>query len=337
LCAAADLSPYPSPQERVREMYELEEKYPGRVQIWEYGKSVQGRPLLVMKITRPGQSGRPAAFIGAVIHGNEWIGNRMAMAMALMLLEEDGSDPLVTDAMDKMDFFIAPCLNPDGYQKTWEDPHSSQEVASMGATMVGQDDSDWGRCRKNANQVDLNRNWPMPGKPLAPIDWAGSPDPDSVHYRGPRPLSEPETAQLDAFMAAHPEIVAAISWHSTGAVLFPAHCPGRACMKRHKRMCKAFKQQQPHRRYPRIQSRIFDSYTGEMEDWLYAEYGMLATDIEISKSGLNRKACDCDDLFWAFNPENPDYWIQNDARAGIAAMLQAVEITGGKRIPPDQR
>ncbi len=315
------LSPYPSPQQRQQEVYDLAAEHPDRVEVSEFGKSVQGRPLLVMYVHRRGEDDKPAAFIGANIHGNEWIGNRMAMAIARMLVLEDGKDPIVTEAMQSMDFFIAPCLNPDGYQTTWDHPYTE----------------DWGLCRKNANSVDLNRNFPMPGRFTLPIDKAGSPDPESVHYRGPAPLSEPETRAVDRFFQEHPEIVGAISWHSYAAVMFPAHCPGRACMKRHKKMCKAYKKHQPHKKYPRLQTRVFDCYTGEMEDWLYAEYGAIATDIEIGKKRLNKKACDCDDLFWIFNPQNPEWWVENDAKAGIAAMLEACRITGGKRIPEQER
>lgn len=334
------LQPYPSPSQRDAEVQQLARAFPDRVEIIEYGKSVEGRPLKVIRIHRPGSGQKPAAWIGANIHGNEWVGNRMAMAMARMLLEEDGTDPMITEAMDAMDFFIVPCINPDGYQKTWEKPEGEGKVVDMGATLSvpgGEEEGGWGHTRKNMHGVDLNRNWPIPGKVTIPIDWAGSPDPDSVHYRGPAPLSEPETAAIDAFFEQHPEIVAAISWHSTAGVQFPPRCPSRACMKRHKKMCKAFKQNQPHIKYPRLQTRVFDTYTGEMEDWLYAEYGVLAMDVEISKSGLNKKACECDSLFWSFNPQNLDFWIENDAKAGIAAMVEANRVLGGKRILPAER
>ena len=142
---------------------------------------------------------------------------------------------------------------------------------------------------------------------------------------------------MDRFFAEHEEIVAAISYHSTGAVLFPTHCPSYQCSKRHKKMLQAYKANQPHRKYPRIASRVFDSYTGELEDWLYAEYGMLATDVELSHTKANQEACDCDDLFWTFNPKDPSYWVENDARAGIAAELEAKRIVGGKRIPRAER
>lgn len=331
-------APYPTPAGLIAEIEAMAAAHPDRVTVMEYGKSVEGRPLLVMRIGRPGRTGMPAAWVGGCIHGNEWIGSRMAMEMARLLIEEDGRDPAVTSALDKMDFFIAPCLNPDGYQRTFEHPEMAGGIASAGATIVaGQGGADWSIVRKNARGVDLNRNFPIPGPVLIPIDWAGSPDPKSVHYRGPAPLSEPETAAIDRFFKEHEEIVAAISWHSTAAVMFPAHCPSWKCMIRYGRMTRAFQKNQPNRRYPRMQSRVFDTYTGEMEDWLYAEYGVMAADIEISTTKANEKACGCDSLFWSFNPRNLEYWLANDARAGIIALAEAEAITGGRRIPDRER
>ncbi|HUT54219.1 MAG TPA: M14 family metallopeptidase [bacterium] len=318
---ANPVAPYPPPEEMIAEIYGLATAHPDRARVIEYGRSVQGRPLLVVRISRPGSGPQPAGWVGGAIHGNEWIGNRMAMAVAHLLLDQDGSDPMVSGALDEMDFYITPCVNPDGYFNTWEDPK----------------EPDPGSCRKNAHGVDLNRNWPMPGRPTLPIDWAGSPDPASGHYRGPAPLSEPETSALDRFFREHAEIVAAIEWHSYAAVQYPAHCPSTACTRRFKKMCRAFSLNQPKLKYPRLQSRVFDSYTGEMEDWLYAEYGVLAMDVEIGRRAMNQKACGCDDIFWTFNPKDPEWWVENDARAGIAALQQAVRTIGGRRVAREER
>ena len=320
-CERPPLYPYPGYEKMIREIYDLQALYPDRVEVSEFGRSVEGRPLLVMRIHRPGGGDKPAAWIGAALHGNEWIGNRMAMAIAKLLVEQDGKDPLVSEALDRMDFYIAPCLNPDGYY------HTAVETCT----------DDNRPCRRNANGVDLNRNFPLPGPRTIPIAWAGSPDPDSLHYRGPEPLSEPETYALDRFFAEHPEIIGAISWHSYAAVQYPAHCETRVCQRRFRRACKAFKSEQTHLQYPRLQSRFFDSYTGELEDWLYHHYGVMGVNIEIGRKGMNKRACNCDDLFYIFNPINPDWWIENDARAGLAYLLEVHRITGGKRIPEGER
>jgi hypothetical protein len=320
-CQDSPLAPYPLFEQMMAEIAGLAEDFPGRVELIEYGRSVEGRPLLALHVGRPGERKTAAAFIGGNIHGNEWIGNRMAMAVARLLLAKDGQDELVTQALDLMDFFIVPSINPDGYARTSAGPC--------------QDDNR--PCRKNANGVDLNRNFPLPGAITLPIEWAGSPDPDSINYRGPAPLSEPETAALDRFFADRPEIASAISFHSYAGVIYPAHCETAACVRRYREAAAAFSDHQPHLAYPRVQSRFFDTYTGEMEDWLHHEYGVLAIDVEIGRKGMNQKACGCQDLFWTFNPKNMDFWIDNDARASIAYSLAAHHLLGGRRMFPEDR
>jgi len=311
-----DVSPYPSYAQMIDEIKQLAEDHQ-HVSLATYGKSVEGRDLLVLKISKG--KDKPAAWIGAVIHGNEWIGNRTAMNIAHMLAKQDTK--LAEKTLDEMDFYIAPCQNPDGYYRTWQQPCEDDNRP----------------CRKNANGVDLNRNFPLPGKLTIPIDMAGSPEPDSIHYRGPEALSEPETRAIDRFFKEHPDIVAAISWHSYAAVMYPPHCETRTCLDRFQKACKAYRRNQEHLPYPRLQTRVFDTYTGEMEDWLYHEYGVMAVDIEIGTRLLNMMDCKCDHLFWVFNPQEPQWWIENDSKAALHYLLESDRIMEGKRIPPQER
>jgi len=67
--------------------------------------------------------------------------------------------------------------------------------------------------------VDLNRNYPMWWEHCVG-------DPASILYRGPEPFSEPETAALRDLMQAHPNIRAAITYHSGDDRLAMAGMPG---------------------------------------------------------------------------------------------------------------
>lgn len=88
---------YTSPEEMYEEIYQMEKDYPEFVNVGEYGESLEGRPLLFVRIARPDGKERPEAMIAANIHGNEWIGNRMAMGAVKRLLESNekihGSHP----------------------------------------------------------------------------------------------------------------------------------------------------------------------------------------------------------------------------------------------------
>jgi hypothetical protein len=71
--------------------------------------------------------------------------------------------------------------------------------------------------RKNANGVDLNRNFTY--------NWssAGSTDPSSDYYRGPSPASEPETqAMIAVFQREVPEVYC--NFHNWGGLIFRGVC-----------------------------------------------------------------------------------------------------------------
>ena len=283
------------------EIYQLEKDYPGQARVIEYGRSVEGQPLLAVRIARPDGRSRPAALVAGNIHGVEYIGNRLAMAVARRLLADNLSDPWIASLLDRMDFYVLPCLNPDGYARTWEE-EGRGPVQDL---------------RRNKDGVDLNRNFPRPGKTWAPINWAGSKNPNSAMYRGPEPLSEPETRAFHDFVQGKP-IFASIDFHSVQGAFIPAKCESRQCVREYKMMAKAFQAGQPEKKYWRFQFRWLDTFTGEMEDMLYYEFGVRGVCVEIGKARLNRpQERQTGKVFWLYNPDPIDRWIRNDRDAAL--------------------
>jgi len=326
---------YPEFDQMLGEIQKLKDDHPELVDLEAYGKSVEDRPLLAIHIFRKDGEARPAAMISANIHGNEMAGNRMAMAIAQRLLEGAVSDPWVKGLLDKMDFWILPCLNPDGYFHT-------AELYREG---------DLSGHRKNANDVDLNRNFLLPGPRTLKLSWAGSPKKHKPTYYGPYPLSEPEAQAVKAFMDNHP-VFASVNFHGASGALFPARCKSRSCAKDHREMGEAFHKHQEKVKYDYVRGpRLFDSFTGEMEDMQYHFYGALAIDIEISEADRNRSAARKElgdksgpekvkvkkEGFWAANPINLDFWIENDRDATLYALEEAYNLTKGTPIPIDER
>jgi hypothetical protein len=121
------------------------------------GRTVLGKDIMMFKIGNP--NGGRVLFDGA-IHGGETIGPELLVFYAKWLL--NGSDLLAQRILLGTYTLIIPALNVDRYSGP----------------------------RKNMNGVDLNRNFAT--------DWnhAGSTDPNSESYRGPAPLSEPESQTL---------------------------------------------------------------------------------------------------------------------------------------------
>lgn len=124
------------------------------------GYSVQGRPL---EITRLGNGPHPYVIIGA-IHGGVECATGTLVAAMLAHFEAEGVDPAVT-------LYVLPIANPDGCALN---------------------------SRRNAHNVDLNRNWQT-------ANWtsnAEGPGGLVVGSGGPTPFSEPETAALRDWLLA---------------------------------------------------------------------------------------------------------------------------------------
>ncbi|XP_060198684.1 carboxypeptidase SOL1 isoform X1 [Lycium barbarum] len=103
--------------------------------VYSIGKSVLGVPLWVMEISdKPGKEEAEPSFkyIGNV-HGDEPVGRELLILLANWLCDNYMKDPLATLIVDNVHLHILPSMNPDGFSL---------------------------RRRGNANNVDLNRDFP---------------------------------------------------------------------------------------------------------------------------------------------------------------------------------
>ncbi|KAI5642609.1 zinc carboxypeptidase domain-containing protein [Phthorimaea operculella] len=124
----------------------LNEEYPDITRLTSIGKSVQGRDLYVLEITRdPGKHipGKPEFKYVANMHGNEVVGREMLLLLAKYLCQQyvDGNERIQT-ILNTTRVHLMPSMNPDGYEASHERDYSSLNG------------------RANADQVDLNRNFP---------------------------------------------------------------------------------------------------------------------------------------------------------------------------------
>jgi hypothetical protein len=101
------------------------------------GQSVNGRELWSITISDNvgNEEAEPEVRLASTIHGNEPPGLEMLLFLVDHLTNNYGIDPAVTNLVDNYEIHIIPCLNPDGL------------VAGV---------------RRNAHNVDLNRNFPVP-------------------------------------------------------------------------------------------------------------------------------------------------------------------------------
>ena len=163
------------------------------------GTTIQGRTIYGMRISgSAGPGSKPAVIFSGCQHAREWIAVMVPMYIADALVRRYDSDAQIHALMDRVEFFIVPIVNPDGYEYTY---------ATNGDRL-------WRKNRHvnigGSYGVDLNRNWS--------VDWNGghstSTDPNSEVYVGTAAFSEPETVAVRDFITARPQIVGHIDFHS---------------------------------------------------------------------------------------------------------------------------
>ena len=93
-------------------------EYPGLIDLYEVGKSFEGRPVMQMTLTSK-KSGKdtdkPAAFFEGGRHSGEITSSECVMWMAYYLLEGYGKDPEITHLLDTRTIYLRPVNNPDGH------------------------------------------------------------------------------------------------------------------------------------------------------------------------------------------------------------------------------
>ena len=294
------MHPYLDPAERDGRLEAAADRL--GAEIVTYGTSVEGRPLRAVRLPASSSSA-PRVLCTANLHGPELISSHLALALLDRLAEGvDGG------LRRRAELWVAPCLNPDGYARTWR----QQGRGSLA------------ELRTNAHGVDLNRNFPLPGRERPPshIPWAGSSRAGSSTYRGPAPLSEPESAALDSLLRAR-RFHASVNLHSFMGVVIPPRVRDRGSYERYRSLCRRFRLAQPRTRYPRLASRWLDFFTGELEDYQHHTLGCWTICVEtMSLPASLRQHLVAPSVFWRFNPRDPGPWIENDL-PGVLAFVDA--------------
>ncbi len=136
---------YPTYDAYVSMMYQFAADYPDICQVSSIGQTVQGRELLVTKISDNVDSDEdePEFFYTSTMHGDETAGYIFMLRFIDSLLTGYGTDPRITYLVDNIEIYVNSLANPDG-------------------TYHGGNNTVGGAVRRNGNNVDLNRNYPDP-------------------------------------------------------------------------------------------------------------------------------------------------------------------------------
>jgi len=174
---------YPTYDAYVSMMNGFASTYPNLCQIINVGTTVNGRAILVAKISDnvASEEKEPEVLLTSTMHGDETTGWILMLRLIDTLLSQYGTNPRLTNIVNSMELYIGPNTNPDG-------------------TYYGGNNTVSNARRYNANGVDLNRNYP---------NYDGSLNQGAI---------QPETQALMDFANAH-SFVFGINYHGGAEVV----------------------------------------------------------------------------------------------------------------------
>ncbi|XP_051031807.1 carboxypeptidase A4 [Phodopus roborovskii] len=183
------------------EMDSIATDFPELASRVKIGETFEKRPMYVLKFSTGGGKKRPAIWLNAGIHSREWISQATAIWTARKIVTDYQKDPAVTSILKKVDIFLLPVANPDGYVYTQTQNRLWRKTRSRnpGSRCIG---------------TDPNRNW------NASFAGEGASDnPCSEVYHGSHPNSEVEVKSVVDFIQNHGHFKSFIDLHSYSQLL----------------------------------------------------------------------------------------------------------------------
>ncbi|MEZ5083806.1 MAG: M14 family zinc carboxypeptidase [Bacteroidales bacterium] len=179
------LNYYPTYDAYIAMMQQFEANYPTLCDLDTIGFSVNGRALLVLKISDNVHTdeAEPEFFYTSSMHGDELTGFPLMLNLIDSLLSQYGLNTRITNLVNNIEIYINPLANPDGTYKAGNNTVS-------------------GAVRYNANNVDLNRNFR-----------------DVIN--GLNPNTQPETFHFMAFAESRHFVMAANFHGGTEVINYP--------------------------------------------------------------------------------------------------------------------
>ncbi|MCX5408044.1 M14 family zinc carboxypeptidase [Streptomyces sp. NBC_00335] len=175
------------------EILRTAQENPGLTKVVSIGKTVQGKDILALKVTKNAKKsrdgGKPSTLFMSNQHAREWITPEMTRRLMHHTLDNYGKDPRITKLVDSTELWFLLSANPDGYDYTF-----APDGQRLWRKNLRDNNAD-GKITAG-DGVDLNRNFAY--------KWGydnegSSPNESSETYRGAKAASEPETVALDRF------------------------------------------------------------------------------------------------------------------------------------------
>ncbi|VDL84777.1 unnamed protein product [Nippostrongylus brasiliensis] len=186
---------YASYADMIKYMRTIEFYYPNITKIVRLGTTHEGKPIEGLKIGYPISSTKKRViWVDGNIHAREWASSHTALYFINQLVSGYGKDDTITHYVNNLNFYVLPCLNPDGYEFTRSSPNPSVRLWRKNRSPEKCHRSLWGG-EKCCQGVDLNRNFKF--------HWAESGssfEPCSNIYHGDHVFSEPESRAVRDYL-----------------------------------------------------------------------------------------------------------------------------------------
>lgn len=265
-------SRYQNPTKIEQALKQFAAAYPTLAQVKSIGKSLQGRDIYAIRITKDvakDDLSKPHVFFNSMHHAREVMTSEIGLDMIGTLLSGYGKDATITHWLDSYVVDVIPMFNVDGNNQVWTG------------------DSMWRKNARGGYGVDINRNYPYAWNSC---NGSGSSH-DDQDFHGDSAASEPETKVMMNFVKSINPVFS-ISYHSySELVIYPFGCEGQhtpnkdVVEKIGKELASKLVTDDKKGTYaPGTAPELLYAVDGGDIDWLYAEAQVIPYVIEVNSS-----------------------------------------------------
>ncbi|HWK64213.1 MAG TPA: M14 family metallopeptidase [Rhizobiaceae bacterium] len=269
--AAEAAEQYHSAASLEEELRQLAKTKPDVAELIEIGRSIEGRPILALRIGDR-RGGVPKILFMGCHHAREWISVEVPFLLAKELVERADEAP-IANWLTSGEIWVAPMVNPDGHEycrvqdRLWRKNRRKNDDGSFG--------------------VDPNRNY---GYMWGILDVPTSSHvPSDETYVGPRAFSEPET-QAVRDLVGRELFAGLITYHSySQLLLYPWGYTDKPVPDVQHREQMVGMAEEMHTLIQGVHGKIYvpqqssELYptAGDTTDWTYGTYGIPSLTIEL--------------------------------------------------------
>lgn len=185
------------------------------------GKSVEGKEIFTLKISKKSDKKKPAILFTAGIHAREDFSVMLVMKMIDYIAYHYNKnlpweEKNIKDIVDKIDLYFVPVVNPDGLNIVHNGIKASKNYDKIKyMPIIGNEEEYW---KANSNGVDINKNFDD-GNWYIRKSKPEMSEPCSEGFKGNEPNSEPETKAL-VKLCDDIDFIMTVSYHCSGNCTF---------------------------------------------------------------------------------------------------------------------